>query len=72
MDSPFSALVEWLTSPQVVGSFTIGIVGVLASAILWGFAVWLDSDVFAVLSILIIIVTVVCLLSFNAWVVGVV
>lgn len=77
MDSPFSALVEWVTSPQVVGSFVIAAVGLALSTIILGFSFWAcgrDSDVGFVLGffgVLALVVTVVCLCCFNTWFAGV-
>ena len=78
MDSPFSALVEWVTSPQVVGSFVIAAVGLALSTIILGFSFWADkrnsdvvSCVLCIFGVLGIGVTVVCLCCFNSWFAGV-
>lgn len=78
MDSPFSALVEWVTSPQVVGSFVLGAVGLAVSTILLVFSFWADKRGSAVVSCALCIVgvlgigvTVVCLCAFNTWLAGV-
>lgn len=78
MDSPFSALVEWVTSPQVVGSFVIAAVGLVLSTIFFGFSCWADerdSDVVSVFLIffgtLALVATVICLCCFNYWFAGV-
>lgn len=78
MDSPFSALVEWVTSPQVVGSFVLAAVGLTLLTILLGFSIWADARDFESVSciliffgVLVLFVTVVCLCCFNVWVEGV-
>lgn len=78
MDSPFSALVEWVTSPQVVGSFVLGAVGLALSTIFLGFSCWAAERDFEFVSCLLgafamvaLLVTVICLCCFNSWFAGV-
>ena len=78
MDSPFSALVEWVTSPQVVGSFVLGGVGLAVTTIFLGFSYWacgLDSEfvsyVLGAFAMVALLVTVIGLCCFNSWFAGV-
>lgn len=78
MDSPFSLLIEWVTSPQVVGSFVISAVGLVLSGIFLFLSYWADkrglegiSFVLCFIGVLALGVMIVCLCAFNHWCVGV-
>ena len=71
---PFSLLLEWITSPQVVGTATIlGVGGVLfvlsfcLSEVAYRYAAITISDIFATLSICFAIITGMAVICFNVW-----
>lgn len=71
---PFSLLLEWLASPQVVGSFTIFGVGAALTALLGGLSSFFDDKlcytlnaVFFVCAFIMGGITFISLIAFNVW-----